>query len=69
MNLVLQILQLRRAGLRMGTALNLHHCQVSAEYGTGIDIHLVGVFDWFARRCMPEDKQVCTGDFVMVPIL
>lgn len=54
-------LHLRRDGLRMGTTLNLYQREVSAEHGTSIDVHLVGILQGLARRGVAEDKQISTS--------
>ncbi|HFD4207234.1 TPA: hypothetical protein ACF3SX_007209, partial [Pseudomonas aeruginosa] len=45
----------------MVTTLDLYQREVSAEHGTGIDVHLVGILQGLARWGVPEDKQTGTG--------
>src|SRR5690606_25642576 len=54
-------LHLRRDGLRMATTLNLYQREVSAEYGTGVYVHLVCIRHRPARWRVSEDKQISTG--------
>ncbi len=53
----------------MGTTLNLYQREISAEHGTGIDVHLICILQGLARWGVSEDKHIGAFDFSCQAVL